>query len=115
MLLGKFFASSFAASAHGVRAKALGQRGENALALAEVDQAIELTPKDPLLFCLRGQLGPKGSTERALADFGRALELAPDLAAAWRDRGVVRFLKGDTAGGIKDLDRAIEWVSQNAS
>jgi Flp pilus assembly protein TadD len=31
----------------------------------------------------------------------------PDDARGWRNRGMVRLLKGDNAGGIADYDKAI--------
>jgi tetratricopeptide (TPR) repeat protein len=102
-------------SAHVERAKAFAARGESALALTALDQALAVAPKDAMLFCLRGRFGGSRAPERAQKDLDRAIELAPDLAVAWRDRGAVRVLRGDLAGALKDLDRAIELDPKDAA
>jgi tetratricopeptide (TPR) repeat protein/predicted small secreted protein len=45
--------------------------------------------------------------EQAIADFTEAIRLDPDNAVAYRERGVVYALRGDTDKAIADLNQAI--------
>ncbi|KAG0567365.1 hypothetical protein KC19_7G129800 [Ceratodon purpureus] len=77
--------------------------------LGEMDQAIEMEPKNELPFRIRGCIkGLAGNYESALEDLDQALKLKPDDILALVDRGVFRFLGGDLVGALADLDQAIK-------
>jgi len=48
-----------------------------------------------------------GKGDSAIACFDRAIALNPRLERAWSNRGGIKVMKGDLAGGIADISRAI--------
>jgi tetratricopeptide (TPR) repeat protein len=77
-------------------------------AIADYDQAIELSPKDANAYVRRGEayLG-KGDHNRAIADFEEAIRLYPKNAKAYNDRGFVYWRQHDLDRAITDYDQAI--------
>ncbi|MGH6867829.1 MAG: tetratricopeptide repeat protein [Methylocella sp.] len=49
-----------------------------------------------------------GSYPLALSLFDKLVALAPDWAEAWNQRATTRYLTGDTAGAMADIDRVIK-------
>lgn len=77
-------------------------------AWTDVTAGLALDPGNPHLLVVLGQLetaaGRLGEARRAL---DRAVEAAPWLAAAWGNRGVLKFEAGDPEGAVEDLSQAI--------
>lgn len=49
-----------------------------------------------------------GADSDAIEDFGDAIVLDPGLAEAYRDRALVRYHAGDTAGAVADLEATVQ-------
>ena len=50
----------------------------------------------------------KGDYKRAETIFSRMIELKPDYAEAYNKRATVRFLAGDYAGAVADIERTLK-------
>ena len=85
-------------------------------ALAEVDRAIELDPKNGDAFRMRGDLTREagGSLARAEADLGKAIALNPHDAEAYELRGVIYTNQHRTDRAIADYDQVIKLQPNNA-
>ena len=85
-------------------------------AIADFDSAIELNPKNPDAYLMRGiSYSGSGKTDRALADFDNAIEnftqaikLKPKDPDAWWGRGHAYLGKEDYDNAIEDLTQAIK-------
>jgi tetratricopeptide (TPR) repeat protein len=89
--------------------------------LADLNQAIAISPQNSQLYNLRGYAKSKiwvwiGSQQNgrsftdfksAISDFNRAIALKPDYAEAYIRRGYAKFFLSDEKGAIADFDRAI--------
>ncbi|MGN9787316.1 tetratricopeptide repeat protein [Nonomuraea sp. ZG12] len=77
-------------------------------ARADATTGLALSPGNPHLLTVLGQLetgaGRLAEARRALDS---AIERAPGLAAAWGNRGVLRYAAGDPEGAVADLTQAI--------
>ena len=96
-----------AASAHNNRSVAHQARGELALALADMDEAIRLAPSAPA-YTNRGLLRLANDRAGAISDFSVAIRLEPDAPDVYRLRGIARERAGDAAGARQDLLAALE-------
>lgn len=77
-------------------------------AWADVRAGLALAPGDVHLLVVLGQLETTaGRLGDAHATLDAAVAAAPGLAAAWGNRGVLRFAEGDVEGAVDDLSRAI--------
>ncbi|WP_345023534.1 tetratricopeptide repeat protein [Nonomuraea roseoviolacea] len=77
-------------------------------AWADVRAGLALAPGDPHLLVVRGQLETAdGRLAEARATLDAVIAGAPWLAAAWGNRGVLRFAAGDAEGAVDDLAQAI--------
>ncbi|WP_246268152.1 tetratricopeptide repeat protein [Nonomuraea typhae] len=82
-------------------------------ARADVTAGLLLAPGNPHLLAVLGQLETSARRFAAAEEaFGLALKAAPELAAAWANRGVLRFATGDPEGAVADLSRALELEPQ---
>lgn len=75
-------------------------------------------PAGPSAHALLGRAGARvqtGDLTGALGDLDLAVAQEPDLARAWRERGLVRWRLGDARGALADLDRAIGLEPQDAA
>src|SRR5262249_38133045 len=67
-------------------------KGEYDLAIADLEKAIGIDPKDAAAYSNRGlALSGKGEYELAIADFDKALTIAPDFAPAREGRKRAQF------------------------
>ena len=69
----------------------------------------------PLLFQSRLRLLPERRLRQGMADYTEAIRLHPDYAAAYRDRGYVRTLKGDMQHAFEDLNMAVKLAEGSAA
>lgn len=88
-------------------------------ALRDVEGPVKANPMDYRGLLLRGKiLGQKKEFDRSLADFNRVLELVsgqPAMeATALRERAEVRLARGDRAGALSDLEKALSLQPENA-
>ncbi|MFG2077872.1 tetratricopeptide repeat protein [Nonomuraea maritima] len=91
------------------RAGLLAAAGRDDEARADVTAGLALKPGDPYLLTVLGQLETAaGRWESAGTALDAAVARAPELAAAWGNRGVLRYAAGDPAGAVADLTRAVE-------
>ncbi|MEV4476111.1 tetratricopeptide repeat protein [Nonomuraea sp. NPDC049504] len=90
------------------RAGLLAALDRDEAARADVEVGLALAPGNPHLLTVLGQLETAAGRLAEAADaLDRAVEGAPDLAAAWGNRGILRYATGDLEGAIADLTRAI--------
>ncbi|WP_084964741.1 tetratricopeptide repeat protein [Thermoactinospora rubra] len=79
----------------------------------DVEAGLALAPANPHLLAVLGQLETAaGRFAAAREAFDRAIAAAPELAAAWANRGILRYEAGDPEGAVADLSRAIELEPQ---
>ncbi|WP_327105792.1 tetratricopeptide repeat protein [Nonomuraea glycinis] len=82
-------------------------------ARADTTAGLALSPGNPYLLTVLGQLETgAGRLPEARRALDSAIELAPGLAAAWGNRGVLRYEAGDPEGAVADLTRAIALAPQ---
>jgi tetratricopeptide (TPR) repeat protein len=91
------------------RGREKGKKGDLDGAITDFNRAIELDPKNAIVYYNRGHAkGLKKDAAGALADYNRAIEVDPRFAEAYFERGTLKGRNKDSAGAIADLDRAIE-------
>lgn len=91
------------------RAGLLAALERDAEARAEAEAGLALAPDNPHLLTVLGQLDTAaGRLPEARRALDLAIEHAPALAAAWGNRGVLRYEAGDPEGAVADLTRAID-------
>lgn len=95
-------------TAYANRAATYFQRGDDTRAIADLDQAIRLDPRNYQAISLRAQARARqGDFVRAIADVTSTLSLRPDEAAGLRARGSLHQRKGDTVAAFADFDAAL--------
>ena len=100
------------------RGAAYNYRGDHDLAIADFNEALKLTPVNPLMkfmgFFYRGvTCHDRGDYDQAIADFDEALGLElPDIATQtiglFFHRGVAYNMKGDHEQAMADFTKALE-------
>lgn len=50
----------------------------------------------------------KGRPDLALASFDTLVERYPDYAEGWNQRAIMRYLMGDIAGSLRDIDEVLQ-------
>jgi len=84
------------------------KRGNNDIAVADLDQAINLNPENATAYNNRGfTYNNMGEYDRAIADLDQALGLDPQHATAYNNRGLAYENKGDYDRAIADLSLAL--------
>lgn len=87
------------------------QKGDPDGAIKDVTRAIELNPRYVEAFFVRGQcFFLKRDLDLALSDFSKVIEFAPGMRGVERvhnTRSIIRLLKGDIEGALKDAEQAI--------
>jgi Flp pilus assembly protein TadD len=87
------------------RALALHEQGDFAGAVENIDRAAKLGASGAdLHFNRANALNELRRFDEALGDYDRALELQPNHARAQRNRGILKLLLGDYAGGLADYE-----------
>lgn len=82
-------------------------KGDNIRAIADLNEAVRLTP-DGVNYHARGViLFEKGDYDAALADFTKAIQLLPDDAENYGYRGTIYAMKGDLALARTDLEQGL--------
>jgi tetratricopeptide (TPR) repeat protein len=85
------------------------EQGDNAGALADLTQAIQLEPKNGDAYGLRGIAKDNlGDYDGAIADCTESIQLEPKVVDGYINRGLAKVHKGDFAGGIADYNQAIQ-------
>lgn len=101
--------ASYMDRAYRNRGVAQYQAGRYRDALLDFNRALELDPRNPLSWQLRGALHMLvGQDERALSDFSRALELDPGYPEALGPRCVVLMRLQRLDEALADCNRALE-------
>ena len=107
------------AQAHAVRAQLwLFLYLNFALALADVDRALAISPNDPDSLSFKAELvyaRGKSSLAEALSYLRRATELDPLNIGAWSRRGLAETWSGDFAAAETSLARALAIAPANSS
>lgn len=86
------------------------------LALADLNQAIQLDPKFLAAYCNRSFLyESRGDFARAIADCNHAIELDPNFTAAYCNRGDSYRQKGEYDRAIADFSQAIQLEPDRAN
>lgn len=82
-------------------------------AIADVDRALKLAPKNLLALQLRGEMHSLDKNyETALELFGRAQEISPGWAVPYYDRGTVFLDKKEFLPALEEFNKAISLSSQ---
>ncbi len=77
-------------------------------AMAKVDRAISIEPKEAAFYGLRGEIqAAKNGDKSALNDLDKAVALNPDYFRPLLVRGYMRQEAGDTGGAERDLKRSL--------
>ncbi|MEV6039640.1 tetratricopeptide repeat protein [Nonomuraea sp. NPDC052116] len=83
--------------------------GDYARAREDVVRGLGLTPRDPHLLCVLGQVElAEGRRPEARTAFDGALEADPELVAAWAGRAELAFESGDHDAALADLTHALK-------
>lgn len=89
--------------------------GRTARAMAALDKALALAPRNAEAVALNGfLLSAQNRIASALAHFERALEIDGKLGNAWLGRGLCRIRQGQSAAGREDLLTAATLEPQRA-
>lgn len=79
------------------------------LALADIDKAIEYSPRSAPLWYDKGNiLYAMGDLTSAMAAYTKAIETEPAMGEAYFNRGYIKLKIGNESGGIEDLSKAGE-------
>ncbi|MCM1451032.1 MAG: tetratricopeptide repeat protein [Clostridium sp.] len=85
------------------------RRESLALALADIDRAIQYSPRTSALWYDKGNiLYSMGNLPAASEAYTKAIELEPSMGEAYFNRGYIKLKAGDEKGGIDDLSKAGE-------
>jgi tetratricopeptide (TPR) repeat protein/predicted aspartyl protease len=87
------------------RGSALAARRDFGPALADLSNAIQLSPNDPEYYYQRANAyRANGQADLALADYDHVIMLKQDFLPAYVPRAEIKLAKKDTAGAIADLE-----------
>jgi serine/threonine protein kinase/tetratricopeptide (TPR) repeat protein len=93
---------------HSIIGRSLLLEGDLDGAAAAFDRAVELRPQDFWPWYGKGVCAYRRQHPgEAVAAFTVCVALAPDSAACYHNRGLARAAAGDTAGALRDCDRAL--------
>lgn len=83
------------------------------LAMEIIDKVLKLNPFSEKAYLLKGKcLIAKQALDEAIAVYDEAIEINPNFVQAYHERGRAKLLKGDKAGSMEDLKRAIEMAPE---
>ena len=83
------------------------QAGRMEQAFAALDEVIKQYPNNPDAYLMRGSFKMQADPAQALSDFNKVIELKPDSGVAYYQRAILRLVKDDVTGALKDLDASI--------
>ena len=87
-------------------AMSLQKQGEWDQAIKKLDEAIQLTPKSPRLYVMRGMAQRHlNQVEQAFIDFGKAIEISPQAFLAYYNRATLFMDVGKLQEAIRDFDQ----------
>ena len=89
--------------------------GDRDGALADLNQAVSLNPKDAGAYGNRGVIRAlQEDLDGAASDYEKAIELNPNSPPAYINRGILRFQLGNLNGALADFNRALELAPNSA-
>jgi tetratricopeptide (TPR) repeat protein len=82
--------------------------GDTAAARRDIEQALELAPRDPASWNSRGYHvhATNGRHREAITDFNRAIKLDPNYSFAFNNRGWSLYQLGDRDGAVRSITMA---------
>ncbi len=90
------------------RAVAFASKGDRNRAIADLDEAVRLSPRSTLARVNRGiLLSGRGDIDAAMADFDETIRIDPQSAIAYRNRGNLWLGKRQTVRAIEDYNEAV--------
>lgn len=91
-----------------IRANAKEKKRDYDGAIADYTSALKLAKEDKdVLYITRAEAKERaGDLVGAIVDYTKAIEISPNMANAYRSRGLAKQKKGDTKGAASDLDMA---------
>lgn len=96
------------ALAHNSRGAALSKRGEQTLALQDINKALELNPQYALAYYNRGKIyAGLGENSRAIEDFTTAIKMNPKHEKSFLERGIVQSKQGQLTQALEDFNAAL--------
>ena len=102
------------AGAYVGRAKAWGAKGEFGLkngfdlAISDANRALEINPKHPDAYTIRGQaFALKGQLKNAFRDFNKAIDIDPNWAEAYHMRALAWQSVGNLSNALEDAKKAV--------
>ncbi len=102
------------AEAHRHYAEALWQLKEPHKALAQMDEALRLTPDDDTLHVRAGQMRlESGDVDGASREASLALDINPKAAQAWALRGQAAHRRGDLRQALNDFHRSLGYTPED--
>ncbi|MBU6401746.1 MAG: FecR domain-containing protein, partial [Verrucomicrobia bacterium] len=82
--------------------------GHTAAALSALEKSLALAPRNAQALTLKGFiLSARNRPTAALSYFDQAIAVDGGLGNAWLGRGLCRIHRGDTKGGLRDLQTAV--------
>jgi len=103
------------AKSHLVKGYKLHRQKSYKEALAELNKAIQMDPRNAEAYYWRGRtLVNLGRLEQGAEDFKRAVKIRPDYAEAYDHLGWLASRRGDVEEGIAYLTKSIEFKPENA-
>ncbi|HLX38918.1 MAG TPA: tetratricopeptide repeat protein, partial [Ktedonobacteraceae bacterium] len=97
------------------RASILYEHGDYAASRQDIEHGLALSPDNAQLLCTLGLVAmEEEQPEEAMQALSSALEHDPMLVAAWANRAVLNFDRGNVDASIADLSHALE-LSESAT
>lgn len=99
---------------HSARGDALGDKGDNAGAIAAYTRAIELQPQNASAYVQRGVMYlDSGDLDQGIVDLNAAIRIEPDNAHAYYMRGLARLEQGGKESALRDFTSVLDRQPQN--
>lgn len=89
--------------------------GDTTNARRDLDRALELAPRDPVLWNARGYFlhATAGNFAKAVSDYDRAIKLDPNYGYAFNNRGWAYYKLGDRNKALKNINIAAKKNKNN--